>query len=150
MGGQTRKALRMDVLTPQQRHRCMAAIRGKDTKPEMVVRRLLTAMGYRYRLHDKNMPGRPDIIFRSRRAVVFVHGCYWHRHTCAAGRVLPKTRLDFWQTKLEANAARDKRNCTRLRRDGWRVLIVWECQLRDTDRLERRLHIHLGSPGAVV
>jgi DNA mismatch endonuclease (patch repair protein) len=121
----------------------MAAIRGKDTGPEMTVRRLLTAMGYRYRLHSRALPGRPDLVFSSRRAVVFVHGCFWHRHACLHGRVMPRTRRAFWRAKLEGNAVRDKRTRSQLRREGWRVLVVWECQLRDVDKLAAYLRAFL-------
>jgi len=121
----------------------MAAIRGKDTGPEMIVRRLLSAMGYRYRLHGRALPGKPDLVFASRRAVVFVHGCFWHRHACRFGRVMPRTRRAFWRAKLEGNAHRDKRTRARLRRMGWRVLVVWECQLRDVDRLASRFRVFL-------
>lgn len=121
----------------------MAAIRGKDTGPEMIVRRLLTALGYRYRLHGRALPGKPDLVFGSRRAVVFVHGCFWHRHACRFGRVVPKTRTGFWRAKLEGNATRDRRTRTRLRREGWRVLVVWECQLREVDKLGARLRAFL-------
>lgn len=117
----------------------MAAIRGKNTGPEMIVRRLLTTMGYRYRLHGRALPGRPDLVFSSRRAVVFVNGCYWHRHACPNGRVMPRTRRAFWREKLEGNAERDRRTRAELRRKGWRVLVVWECQLRDLDELASRL-----------
>jgi len=121
----------------------MAAIRGKDTGPEMIVRRLLTALGYRYRLHGRALPGKPDLVFASRRAVVFVHGCFWHRHFCRFGRVVPKTRAAFWRTKLEGNATRDRRTRARLRREGWRVLVVWECQLRDVEQLATQLRAFL-------
>lgn len=134
----------VDVMTPEQRSRCMAAIRGKDTGPELAVRRVLTAMGYRYRLHGRALPGRPDLVFASRRAVVFVHGCFWHRHTCTNGRVVPRTRREFWRAKLEGNAARDRLNKAALRRSGWRVLVVWECQLIDLPNLTSRLTRFLG------
>ena len=117
----------------------MAAIRGKHTSPEMTVRRVLTAMGYRYRLHGRGLPGRPDVVFASRRAVILIHGCYWHRHSCSLGQVMPRTRRQFWRAKLEGNAVRDRRTRARLRRLGWRVLVVWECQLRDLDVLATRL-----------
>jgi DNA mismatch endonuclease (patch repair protein) len=115
----------------------MALIKHKDTKPELCVRQFLHAAGLRYRLHIKQLPGKPDIVFPGRRAVVFVHGCFWHRHsdpTCKLAR-LPKTRLDFWQPKLDGNAERDHRNVTALEAAGWRVFTVWECQTRDFSRL---------------
>lgn len=138
----------MDVLTPEQRSRCMAAIRGKNTGPELIVRRVLSAMDYRYRLQGRGLPGRPDLVFASRRSVVFVHGCFWHRHACRFGRVTPRTRGAFWQTKLGGNRERDKRNIRALRRQGWRVLVVWECQLRAVDKLASRLRAFLDPPQA--
>src|SRR5262245_1683825 len=106
----------------------MSLVRAKNTKPEMIVRRLVHSMGFRYRLHDRRMPGIPDLVFPSRRAVIFVHGCFWHRHA-NCGR-MPKSRLDYWLPKLERNKARDVQNIKALRRSGWRVLVVWECQLK--------------------
>lgn len=117
----------------------MSLIRGKDTKPEMVVRRLIHALGYRYRLHARSLPGRPDLVFSSRRAVIFVHGCFWHRHACPLGNRTPKSRVAFWTAKLDANRERDRRTLRALRRQGWRVLTVWECELRSLDRLRRKV-----------
>lgn len=128
----------MDVLTPEQRSRNMRAIKGRDTGPELIVRRLLHAMGFRFRLHP-NLPGRPDVVLSVRRVVVFVHGCFWHRHRCRYGRVEPATRPDFWRAKFARNVERDRRAVRALRRDGWRVLVVWECQTRDVERLRERL-----------
>ena len=116
-----------DVLTPEQRRRCMAAIRGKDTKPEMTVRRLIHGMGYRYRLHSADLPGRPDLVFRGRKKVIFVHGCFWHMHDCRLGRVKPKTRAAFWEEKRTGTVARDRRQVAELERCGWEVLTIWEC-----------------------
>ena len=127
----------MDSLSPKERSERMARVRGKDTRPELLVRRLVFALGYRYRLHARDLPGRPDLVFRKRRKVIFVHGCFWHRHAaggCALAR-LPKSRLDFWLPKLEGNKDRDKRNKRALARDGWKVLTIWECQLGDAKRL---------------
>lgn len=118
-----------DVLTPQQRQLNMSRIRGKDTKPEMVIRRGLHARGFRYRLHDRTLPGRPDLVFPKYHAAVFIHGCFWHAHGCALSKP-PATRQDFWQTKLSANEARDRRAVSALLADGWRVLVIWECALR--------------------
>lgn len=115
----------------------MAKVRGRDTKPEMRVRRALHAVGIRYRLHAKDLPGRPDIVLPSRRVAIFVHGCFWHRHpdpSCKLAR-LPKSRLDFWVPKLEANRARDQLKEGALRKAGWTVRVIWECEL-DRDRLE--------------
>lgn len=123
----------MDVLTTEQRSRCMSAIRGKNTKPEMVVRRLVHSLGFRYRLHVRALPGAPDLVFPSRRKVVFVHGCFWHRHDCPLGRPVPRTRPDFWRNKLRMNVERDARNERLLRGLGWDILRVWECSVRQRD-----------------
>lgn len=115
----------------------MALVRHKDTKPELRVRRFFHAAGLRYRLHPKALPGRPDLIFPARRVAVFIHGCFWHRHPapgCKLAR-LPKSRLEFWQPKLDGNAARDIRNTLALEAAGWRVLIIWECETRDLAKL---------------
>lgn len=129
-----------DTLSPSARSELMARIRGRDTKPEMLVRRLLHAMGYRYRLQVKDLPGRPDIVMRGRRKVIFVHGCFWHLHPdCRLAR-LPKSHLDFWLPKLEGNRARDLVNVEKLEAMGWRVLIVWECELGRKEQLSNILH----------
>lgn len=138
----------MDTLTPAERSERMGRIRGKNTRPEMLVRRLLHRMGYRFRLHRRDLPGKPDLVFITRRKVIFVHGCYWHRHpdpTCKLAR-LPKSRLDFWVPKLEANRARDIRAQEQLRTLGWEYLVVWECELRDEEELSRKLRAFLGEP----
>ncbi len=129
----------MDTLTPKERSARMALIRAKDTKPELLVRRLVHGMGYRYRLHRRDLPGTPDLVFPRRNKVIFVHGCFWHRHVgCALAR-LPKSRSEFWLSKLTANAERDTRNVRALRRLGWSVLTIWECQLGDTAKLANRI-----------
>ncbi len=120
----------MDRFNPEARSRLMSSIHGKDTKPEMVVRRLLHNMGYRFRLHRRDLPGTPDILLPGRRAVMFVHGCFWHRHEGCRLATVPATRRDFWEAKIAANKARDRRAMARLRRDGWRVAVVWERQTR--------------------
>lgn len=122
----------MDVHTPETRSFNMSRIRGRDTIPELMIRRILWAHGYRYRLHRKDLPGRPDIVLRRYRAAIFVHGCYWHRHGCPA-TTTPATRRDFWLRKFEDNAARDRRNVESLREAGWRVLVIWECSIRGKD-----------------
>ncbi|SRR6266404_429408 len=129
----------MDVLTPEQRRRCMSAIRNKDTKPELLVRLLLRRMGYRYRLHSAGLPGKPDVVLRKQRLVIFVHGCFWHSHRCRYGKVIPVTNAKFWQSKRAENVRRDKRNRGRLRRAGWSVITVWECWTRNPDNLFERL-----------
>ena len=123
-----------DVLTPEQRQFNMSRIRGKDTKPEMLIRRGLHARGLRYRLHDRSLPGRPDLTFPKYHTAVFIHGCFWHAHGCALSK-LPDTRQDFWQTKLATNATRDRKAVEALQAAGWRVLIIWECALRGGGRL---------------
>lgn len=120
-----------DTLDAKARSERMSRIRGKDSKPEVTVRRLVHGMGFRYRLHRKDVPGKPDLAFGNRKKVIFVHGCFWHRHgdsSCKLAR-LPKSRLDFWLPKLERNAARDAENSARLEALGWDELIVWECQV---------------------
>ena len=132
-----------DVHNKEQRSRNMAAIRGRDTKPEMIVRRLVHRLGYRFRLHRRDLPGRPDLVLPRHRVVIFVHGCFWHQHDCRYGRVVPATRAEFWQNKRDENAARDVRNLTALRNAGWRVAVTWECWTRDTISLETRLRSFL-------
>ena len=120
----------------------MAAIRSKDTKPELYVRRLVHAAGYRYRLHRRDLPGRPDLAFPRFRLAVFVHGCFWHGHDCKRGK-RPKTNTEFWEPKLEGNMIRDQRNVYSLEEDQWGVFTVWECTLEtDTKRLLRHLDAH--------
>jgi DNA mismatch endonuclease (patch repair protein) len=120
----------VDIVSPEVRSAMMARIGGKHTKPELVVRRGLFALGYRYRLHDRRLPGKPDIVFPSRRAVVLVSGCFWHGHGCRLFR-WPATNAEFWRSKIAGNVARDAEVRERLAAQGWRVLTVWECALRD-------------------
>lgn len=128
-----------DTMSPEERSRRMASVRSVDTKPEMAVRRLVYGMGYRYRLHCRDLPGKPDLVFRSRRAVIFVHGCFWHRHDgCSLAR-LPKTKIEFWTTKLEGNRERDARKVAALEISGWRVFVAWECELKNKEKLAERL-----------
>jgi DNA mismatch endonuclease (patch repair protein) len=124
----------------------MSLVRGRDTKPEMHVRRLTHALGYRYRLHRRDLPGKPDLVFGQRRKVIFVHGCFWHRHpdpVCKLAR-LPKSRLDFWLPKLEGNRERDERNNAMLTEMGWDVLEIWECETADVDALAKKIKGFLG------
>lgn len=119
----------------------MSRVRGKDTKPEMLVRRLVHSLGYRYRLHRKDLPGKPDLVFGPRRKVIFIHGCFWHQHpdpNCKLAR-MPKSRQDFWRPKLRKNRERDEANRAALEADGWQVLEIWECELKDLEALEKRL-----------
>ncbi|MDH2091167.1 very short patch repair endonuclease [Rhizobium pusense] len=118
----------------------MSRIRGKDTKPELTVRRLLFADGFRYRLHGADLPGRPDIVFRSRKKVMFVHGCFWHQHCGCRNANIPKTRTDFWTKKLAGNVSRDQAVSRQLHERGWSALIIWECETKDVETLRLRLH----------
>jgi DNA mismatch endonuclease (patch repair protein) len=133
----------VDTRTPEKRSQIMAAVRTKDTGPELAVRRLAFGLGYRYRLHGRQLPGRPDMVFASRRSVVFVHGCFWHGHGCSKGR-LPKSKLVYWEPKIVANCARDKRNVRDLRGAGWRCLIIWQCELTNAAKVTRKLARFLG------
>lgn len=128
-----------DVLTPQQRSFNMSRIRDRDTRPEMVVRSIVHRLGYRYRLHKKELPGKPDIVLVRHRKIIDVHGCFFHMHKCSYGGVVPATNAKFWRTKRLANVERDKRNLAALRRSGWRVLIVWECETRNVDQLAGKI-----------
>lgn len=133
----------MDVLTPEQRHRCMASISGKNTKPELIVRKLLYSLGYRYRLHYANLPGKPDLVFPGKRKTIFIHGCFWHRHDCKKGNSMPSKNSEFWRKKLADNASRDNRNISELKKLGWEVLVIWECQIKDLHSLAIKLHSYL-------
>src|SRR5271170_2430158 len=127
-----------DVLDKAQRSTCMSAIRSANTKPEIIVRRIAHALGYRFRLHASGLPGKPDIVFPRLKAVVFVHGCFWHQHTCNDGR-LPTSRTYYWIPKLTRNRERDRQHTRRLRRLGWKVLTIWECQTSDRAALRDQL-----------
>ncbi|MGW8289213.1 MAG: very short patch repair endonuclease [Candidatus Bathyarchaeia archaeon] len=132
-----------DVHTPEQRSRNMTAIRSKNTKPELIVRKVAHSLGFRYRLHRKDLPGKPDLVFPRRKKVIFVNGCYWHLHTCKYGKVQPQTNANFWQMKRESNVARDKKNTTSLKRIGWEVLTIWECETKDILNLKEKLNSFL-------
>jgi DNA mismatch endonuclease, patch repair protein len=129
----------MDNLSQFQRSVTMARIRSRDTKPEMIVRHLIHRLGFRYRLHDSSLPGRPDIVLRKRKKIVLVNGCFWHRHRCRLGRPVPATNRAYWLAKLQKNVERDRRNRGLLRRGGWQVLVLWECWTRRPDALAARL-----------
>ena len=124
----------MDVLTPEQRRRCMSRIKGRNTKPEVLLRKALFSLGLRYRLHEQRLPGTPDLLFPKYHAVVFIHGCFWHGHGCKLF-VVPATNTPFWLKKIDGNRSRDEYAVDELRSLGWRVMTVWECALRGTDRL---------------
>jgi DNA mismatch endonuclease, patch repair protein len=129
-----------DNLTRVQRHHCMSRIRSRDTRPELVVRRAVHREGYRYKLHDARLPGCPDLVFPTRRKVIFVHGCFWHRHRCSVGRILPRSNRAYWIPKLSANRERDLRVRRQLRRLGWVCLVVWECEAKDARRLVQKVN----------
>jgi len=129
----------VDTLTPEERSQRMSRIHDRNTMPEMAVRRLVHSMGYRYRLHRRDLPGRPDLAFISRRKALFVHGCFWHRHEgCALAR-LPKSRLDFWIPKLQRNKCRDAEKQAQLEQMGWRFLVIWECEIKHKASLAMKI-----------
>jgi DNA mismatch endonuclease (patch repair protein) len=137
----------MDSVSPSRRSEIMSQIKSKDTWPEMRVRRLLHGLGYRYVLHRRDLPGAPDIVFPSRRKIVFVHGCFWHQHKgCIDGRI-PKTRVAYWKPKLQRNVERNRLNISRLRHAGWKVMQIWECSTTQDNILRKRLSRFLGEPG---
>lgn len=124
-----------DHVTPRKRSDIMSRIRGKNTTPELIVRKLVYSLGYRYRLHGKNLPGKPDLVFAGRQKVIFVHGCFWHFHNCKKGK-LPKSNIEYWQPKLEENRRRDSRNYDALTDLNWKYLVIWQCQLKDMDSVK--------------
>lgn len=129
----------MDTLSAAERSKLMARVRSKHSRPELLVRKIVRALGHGYRLYARNLPGCPDLVFSAERKVIFVHGCFWHRHKgCGLAR-LPKSRLNFWLPKLEGNRLRDARQKRALKKGGWNVMTIWECQLKNRRRLEARL-----------
>lgn len=139
-----------DPLVGQRRSALMRSVRRSDTAPEIATRKILHAMGIRFRLHRDDLPGTPDIVLANRRTVIFVHGCFWHRHPGCAKATFPKTRTDFWASKFAANIARDADKTAALRAQGWKVLVVWECEIRDRYSLALRLAEQLGIPESDV
>ena len=129
----------VDRISPAQRSANMARILNKDSVPEMLVRRFVHSLGYRYRLHSPKLPGHPDLVLSGLRKVVFVHGCFWHRHPGCALAAVPKTRVEFWKKKFDRNIERDRRVLKELRKSGWAVLVVWECETRVPTKLERKI-----------
>ena len=127
----------------------MRAVKGADTKPEMIVRRMVHALGYRYRLHVRSLPGAPDLVFPRLKKVIFVHGCFWHRHRCQAGQSMPASKVEYWEAKFAANRRRDQRHRRQLRSLGWQVLVIWECQLRvkARERLAEKIQAFLTNTG---
>jgi DNA mismatch endonuclease (patch repair protein) len=136
-----------DILSPAERSAMMSRIRSRNTKPELIVRSVLHRMGYRFRLHSRNLPGHPDIVLPRHKTVILVHGCFWHRHHNCRLAYTPKSRKEFWAAKFEVNQSRDLQTCRALRRLGWKVVTIWECQTSDAHELAIRLHRSL-SPGA--
>ena len=128
-----------DVYGPEKRSAVMRRVKGRDTTPELIVRRALTRLAARYRLHRQDLPGKPDIVMPGRRLAIFVHGCFWHGHDCARGARVPKQNRDYWVAKVARNAARDARTRGALGVAGWRVETIWECELKDAPGLETRL-----------
>ncbi len=129
----------MDNLSKEQRSYCMSRIRAKDTMPELIVRRIVHRLGYRFRLHRRDLPGCPDIVLPRHRKAIFVHGCFWHMHSCRYGQVAPTTNRNYWGRKRKGNVQRDQEELRALRHLGWKVLIVWECWTKDVPTLERRV-----------
>lgn len=140
----TRMRVRMDTLTPLERSARMAKVRSRDTRPELRVRRAAHALGFRYRLQRRELPGNPDLVFPGRRIALFVHGCFWHRHGSCPLTRWPKSRLEFWRPKLEANHARDERVEVSLGELGWKPVVIWECETLDAGRLKEILVARLG------
>ena len=136
----------MDIVDTETRSRMMSRIRGTDTKPEMAVRRLAHRMGYRFRLHRRDLVGNPDLVFPGRRKVIFVHGCFWHRHSGCRRAYSPKSNVGFWNEKFASNVARDAAALAQLQAEGWQPLVIWECETIDTINLEIQLLAHLGNP----
>lgn len=132
-----------DIYEPRKRSKIMSRIRGRGTKPEIIVRRIAHRLGFRFRLHRKDLPGRPDIVFPRHRAVIMVHGCFWHRHPGCKHASTPKTRESFWKNKLEDNVARDRRNETALRELGWKFMVIWECETKDREAVADRIESFL-------
>jgi DNA mismatch endonuclease (patch repair protein) len=132
--------------TPEQRSRIMRAVKSTDTAPEMAIRRMAHLMGYRFRLHRKDLPGKPDLVFPRLHKVVFVHGCFWHGHQCARGARAPKANAEYWRAKIMRNGLRDSANIAALKAKGWQVAIIWECELetKESGRIRRRLARFLG------
>lgn len=134
-----------DVLTTEQRSFNMSRIKGRNTKPELAVRSLVHRMGYRYRLHCKELPGKPDLVFPRLRKIILVHGCFWHMHRCSYGTVVPQTNSEFWNDKRQGNVRRDRETIAVLKKNDWKVKVIWECQIRKASLLNKVLADFLGS-----
>ena len=136
----------MDRVTQAQRSATMRAIRSTNTKPELAIRKALHARGYRYRLHVKNLPGKPDLVFTARRSVIFVHGCFWHGHGCSVAGTEPKTNVTYWTEKFVRNKDRDNTQLEKLKSLGWNILVIWECDLLHLEATIARAGVFLGPP----
>jgi len=132
-----------DIFSQNKRSDIMSNIGNKDTKPELRIRSLLHQMGYRFRLHRKDLPGKPDIVLPKYKTVIFIHGCYWHRHTCKKGRSTPTSNREFWEEKFSKNIERDKRNLVELKNIGWNIITIWQCELKNMEKIQSRLKSHL-------
>ena len=135
-----------DIFERAKRSEIMSRIRGRDTKPELVVRQIAHRLGFRFRLHRKDLPGSPDIVFPRYRAVIMVHGCFWHRHPSCKYAYTPKTRVQFWRKKFEGNVVRDRRNALALSERGWRTMVIWECETKDQEAVAARIESFLREP----
>ncbi|MGZ8910679.1 MAG: very short patch repair endonuclease [Methylococcaceae bacterium] len=133
----------VDKVTPEKRSWMMARIRSQNTAPEIKLRKLIFSMGFRYRLHYKGLPGRPDIIFPGKKKVIFMHGCFWHGHPNCRASKLPQTRKDFWESKIHTNKERDKRNIMELEKLNWKVLVVWQCELKNLSNIQEIIRLFL-------
>jgi len=135
----------MDIVSAKRRSEIMGLVKSKNTKPELAVRKLVFGLGYRYRLNCPGLPGTPDLVFPGRKKVIFVHGCFWHRHEGCPNARIPKSRVEFWTKKLERNVQRDQEVQAELKRMGWEYLIIWECELKDMEAVAQRVKTFLGS-----
>jgi len=129
----------MDNISPERRSEIMSRVQSLNTKPEMIVRKLVYSLGYRYRIHPKDVPGKPDLVFKGRKKVIFVHGCFWHRHEGCLNTRTPKSRVGFWEEKFRKNQERDRAHYKKLSQAGWKYLIIWECQVKNTENLEQQV-----------
>lgn len=133
----------MDTLSKRKRSWVMHLVRSKSTGPEVMTRRIVSNLGYRYKLHQKNLPGSPDLVFPRLKKVIFVNGCFWHRHSCSNGIRFPKSRVQFWKSKLAKNKKRDLRDQKHLNRIGWRYVVVWECKLKNIEMVSKKINVFL-------
>ncbi|MBI2818044.1 MAG: DNA mismatch endonuclease Vsr [Acidobacteria bacterium] len=137
-----------DNLTAKQRRECMAAVKAEDTSPEIAVRRLVHSLGYRYRLHDCSLPGKPDLVFPRHKKIIFVHGCFWHMHSCRQGKNAPGSNIEYWERKRTRNRERDGQQVSALIQRGWKVLIIWECWLKTPGQITAKLQQFLRPKGS--